>query len=372
MITLQGTPRVQGIAIAVAAVVDIRRGIDGVSPELLQSGIDALRKGLDPVDFPEAVVACDNLAFGGSFRVPGVRTIGIAVQSGGDSPGLEVDMPCVVEVENLLKSISDGDIMIIDGDKGIVHIDPDPPTLIHYQHILEKRVAPPRIFITSEHLPAKMQSGEVVNVYACVSNQAELTLALDAGADGFLVDVRGSEFEFGRLYPELLSMATGKPAAFAAEFAPRDLLHAAMRHAAPWQVTLLLSQDNVEESFNAAVAELEAVTTEAFLDDLQPPQIGMGVFASDPLSLVPDGLHDISWLFVDLRRFDFSGGADHLRAQALMWMNGRQPEQVVAVIGEYLEMIGVVVNAGARNVAVTPNMVTAAKYHIRSIGLEEA
>ena len=58
---------------------------------------------------------------------------GIAAQADVDIPGLPVEVPCVIGLPNLLRSISDGDILIVDGNRGVVFVNPDPETLIDYQ-----------------------------------------------------------------------------------------------------------------------------------------------------------------------------------------------------------------------------------------------
>ena len=125
MVTLEGRAGHEGVAVAVGAVVDAEIGIRGVSPVLLQEGIRAVMRPLPVEDCPEAIIACDDLAVGASLRIPGVVTVGIAAESG-DTAGLTVEVPCVVGVPDLLKSISEGDLLVVDGNKGIVCVDPDP------------------------------------------------------------------------------------------------------------------------------------------------------------------------------------------------------------------------------------------------------
>lgn len=372
MKTIEGTSRNLGMATAVAAVVDIKTGINGVSPALLQSGIDALRRGVPPEDYPEAVIACDNLAFGLSIRIPGVRTVALAVQSEHDAAGMEIDVPCVIGLPDLLRSIKDGDILIVDGNRGAVHIDPDPQTLVHYQQIEEQHEAPSRIFISAEHLPARTQSGEMVTVYAHVSDETELTTALDGGADGLIVDVRGREFECGDYYRTVLGLAAGKPVAFAVEFAPRDLLHAAARLAAHGQVTILLPPEDLQDRLAEAHQEVENAAMEAFLEDLSPPKVDFGVLV-DSAQYEPsaDGANDIR-LFIDARE---ATSDDDPLSETLHhvpeWIGLRNPGDVVVVLDTNLDIVRHCVRAGARAVSIASDRVGECKYAIRCIGEEE-
>ena len=73
MITLEGHAKQPGIAIAVAAVVDAKMGINAVSPALLMEGISALRGGLRPSDYPEVILICESLAVALNTRIPRAR-----------------------------------------------------------------------------------------------------------------------------------------------------------------------------------------------------------------------------------------------------------------------------------------------------------
>jgi len=269
MITIQGKARNDGIAIATAALVDARSGINAVSPALLQEGLNAIKRQLGPADYPEAVVACDTLAIGVSVRIPGVSAVGIAAQSEVDTPGLQVDLPCVIGLPDLLQSISHGDIIIVDGEKGVVYVDPDPQTLIRYQQLEDRRTSRSAVFVASEHIPARTQTGETVFVHALVCAESDLPQALDAGADALIV-----EYEAGGnldLYAATLRAAAGKPTAFETHVAELDFLRAVMQYAAPLQVSVLLPLAEHDALAAELMAALETCATEAFLRDLDPP-----------------------------------------------------------------------------------------------------
>lgn len=351
LITLDGTARYPGVAIAVAAVVDAKLGINGVSPALLQEGISALRNGLRAQDYPEAVMACDNVALGGVMRVPGVNTVAIAAESDCDPPGLPIEIPCVLGVADLLKSISEGDIVIVDGYKGVVHIDPDPGTLVHYQQAEEHRHIREKVFIASEHIPARTANGEIVFVYANLRDESELDAALDSGADGLVYDLRGDREDPSALCGHVLREAAGKPVVFIVEMGCEEILRAVMVYCTPGQVTL------VSESADLLVSQVETaldtIVLEALQLDVEPPEVNMGWIAP-----VGDAA-DCSPLVID----------------ASEWVDGfelpeSEVEPVVIARGE-ADAIETLVAAGVRRVAVEPASVGAVKYAVRSIGVED-
>lgn len=321
MTTLEGIARNPGIAIAVAACVDAKNGLNGVSRTLLQSGISSLMQNLPARDYPEAIIACDSLALGSVMRIPGITAIAIAAEAAADVPELAADVPCVIGVPDLLESIKEGDILIVDGYKGVVHIDPDPQMLIHYQQAEEQKHTREKVFITSEHIPARTQTGETVLVYANMTNDGDLETALENGADGLLVDVRQSPDNLESLCTRVLREVAGKPVTFVVDLHFEEILRATMMYCTPEQVTLV--SDNPDLLAAQVEVALDLITLEALQMDLEAPQV----------LICPDE---------------------------------------TPVVVESLPAIEESVRSGARIVAVQPKSVPEAKFTIRSMSLEDA
>lgn len=349
MITLDGIAKQPGVAIAVAAVVDEKNGINAVSHALLMDGISALRNGLRQPDYPEAVMACDKIALGATMRIPGINMVGIAAESDSDIPDLQVEVPCVIGVSELLSSINEGDILIVDGYKGVVHIDPDPLTLIHYQQAEEHRHLREKVFISFEHIPARTQSGETVYVYARMSDESQLALALSAGADGLMMDLRNNREDLGALSGCVLREAAGKPVTFVVEFGCEEILRAAMVYCTPGQVTL--ASENSDLLASQVESALDRVVLEALQLDVDPPQVNLGSFA------LPGGCAADTPVVIDCIEV-----ATDLPDVTV---------DTIVVIGRRIDTIGGLVNAGVRRVAVDPGVVSDAKYAILQIGLED-
>lgn len=364
MITIHGRAKNKGIAIAVAAVVDPVTGINGVSQSILQQGISALRQRLDPKDYPEVIIASYELTTGLAVKIPGVRTIGVAAQSEVDLPGLDVEVPCVIDLENLLPSITEGDILILDGNKGVVYIDPDPPTLIHYQQIEEHHVTRSKIFISSEHIPAKTQAGEIINVFAYATTEQGITKGLDDGADGLLIDLRETQLDTQSFYEQVYTQAAGKPVWFGVSYLSPELARMAAKHALPDQTTVLLHIENYGSLMEEAEAVMENVEVEAFLNDLDAPKLRFGLIASSEEYSKSGKTDDESPLALALNP---ETETDSLHK----WTDKMPTENVVIIIGNHIDMIPGIVESGGRCVAVDPELVSAAKYTIRSIGAQE-
>ncbi len=321
MITLEGIARNPGIAIAVAAVVDAKNGLNAVSHTLLKSGMSALMQNLPAKDYPEAILACDSLVIGSTTRIPGVQAVAIAAEAATDVPEFATDIPCVIGVADLVASINDGDILIVDGYKGVVHIDPEPQVLIHYQQAEQQRHSREKVFITSEHIPATTASGETVLVYTGLTGDVGLDAALANGADGLLVDLRNLNDDLSETCSRILREVAGKPVTFMVDFHLEEILRAVMLYCTPMQVTLV--SDNPQLLAAQVESALDVITLEALQMDLETPQVEVG---SDGAIKRVNALQDIEEL----------------------------------------------VTSGARAIAVEPESVAEAKLRIRSIGLEDA
>ncbi len=369
MITIQGKATKEGFAIATAAKVDTKNGINGVSPVLLQQGINALKRNLIPRDYPEAAMACDTLVMGMSLKIPGVNTVAIAAESDAQVPGLESSVPCVIGLTGLLDSLCDGDILIVDGNKGIVHIDPDPKTLAHYQQIEVAHEHAHKLFIASEHIPARTQTGEVVYIYGCVGSEAELLEALDGGADALCVDARDQRPD--EFYLAVLHAAAGKQVIFEVGWADDVLLRAVMNFAAPNQVSLVFPLVDFDMRSLEAQLVIQNLTEEALLRDIEPPQVLFGAFARDDEVLHGNNVEEPARQVIDLRKSSLVESADKLSDILPVWIGDRDAGDVVLVMGDRIRALENLIKAGARSIAIDPKLVGAAKFVVKSVGLEE-
>ena len=367
MITIEGKAKHEGIAVAVAAAVNSMTGINGVAPHILEDGIRSVKKGLIREDYPEVVVACDNIAMGISLRIPGINTIGIAAEADMDIPGLEADVPCVIGLPKLLELVSQGDLMVIDGNRGVVYIDPDPGILIDYQRMEDERMSRGKVFIASEHIPARTQTGETVYVYAHIANEGEVDQALDEGADGLMVDLRSADDDIVNYAKALIRAAPGKPIAFVVDFPVRDLLETAARYSAPGQATIMLPLSKFEylmPDIDPILADIE--------DDLDQARVNIGVVLSE--AEYDPNKFATCHVAIDLRKSPTlkEKKAPELGLRLKHLGCERDAEFVVLMIGNHIDAIEPLVRAGVRSVAVAPGKVEASKYAIRSMGIADA
>ena len=362
MITIEGNARQDGVATAVCAVVDTQNGINGISPTLLQEGIRSIKMGLLRQDYPEAVIVSDNLEMGLSARIPGINIIGVASESYEDMLDQQIAIPCVIGLPGLLESVNEGNIIIVDGNKGVVHIDPDPQTLIHYQELEERKISSHRIFVSSEHIPARTQTGHTVNVYAYITDESEVDGAMETGADGLIVDLRDFLGDPTQYCESILRTAAGLPIFFIMDLYVEEALRTAMWLGVSGQITLALSP----VSFDIRVNEIEPMLI-AMDNDPEATSINIGTilegdFQSEDIKAYP--------LLIDLRDSPLLSEPD-LEQQVNLWSGDMDDVLLVLILGDQISALEPLVNAGARCVAVAPNLISEAKYAIRSVGLED-
>ncbi len=96
--------------------------------------------------------------------------------------GLEI--PAVVGTGPFLTDVSGGDVVIIDGDQGLVILQPDEETLAHYQYEAEQNRTRAAQLETLRDLPAETVDGTRIELLANIEFPSEVLHCVERGADG--------------------------------------------------------------------------------------------------------------------------------------------------------------------------------------------
>ncbi len=130
-------------------------------------------------------------------------------------------IPAIVGLENASRSISTGDMVIIDGNRGVVVIDPDAETLMEYRAAARKIAAFEDTLGELKALPAVTRDGTAITLHANIEFPDEIREALENGAGGiglyrteflFLAsDVQPTEQEQYETYVEAIRNLDGRP-----------------------------------------------------------------------------------------------------------------------------------------------------------------
>lgn len=133
--------------------------------------------------------------------------------------GLEI--PAVVGTGPFLTDVSGGDVVIIDGDQGLVILHPDEETIARYRHEVEQRRTMAAQLESLRDLPAETSDGVRVQLDGNIEFPHEVGHCLERGADGiglyrteFLylgADTEPDEETHYRAYAEVVQAMAGRP-----------------------------------------------------------------------------------------------------------------------------------------------------------------
>ena len=124
---------------------------------------------------------------------------GIALQSGGVTSHAAIlarsfEIPTVVGVEHLMESVVEGDHLVLDGNSGLIYVNPGSDVEKDYQGLLKRYEAFKRELVEADHEPGGTRDGHRVMMLANIALLADVHLALRYGAEG--IGLLRSEFSF--------------------------------------------------------------------------------------------------------------------------------------------------------------------------------
>jgi phosphotransferase system enzyme I (PtsI) len=132
-----------------------------------------------------------------------------------------LEIPAVVGTGPFLTDVSGGDLVIIDGDQGLVILHPDEETIARYRHEVEERRTMAARLATLRDLPAETADGVRIQLMGNIEFPHEVVHCVERGADGiglyrteFLYlgsDVEPDEEAHYQAYAEVLQAMGNRP-----------------------------------------------------------------------------------------------------------------------------------------------------------------
>jgi hypothetical protein len=182
----------------------------------------------------DVVLVVERYAVAAGATVPWGRTVGVVCEQ--PDPVYSPGLPVVTGVPDARQAIADDSLVLIDGDRGVVLVDPDLAAIAAFQAEGERIAPRRRLHLDFSHQPARTASGRAIHVAALVRSAEEAAAASETGGDSlFLKDARSAgEFEADQT-DFLLRMgaaANGKPITIAGDLltiSAESLLRAAAR-----------------------------------------------------------------------------------------------------------------------------------------------
>jgi phosphotransferase system enzyme I (PtsI) len=158
------------------------------------SSLDLVGQSAEPL-----VVVAHDISPADMIRLRGGRFAGFATDLGGPTSHTAIvarsmDVPAVVGLGEVRSLVRDGDVVVVDGVRGTVIVNPSALALEQYR-ALQKRYAEERLVLAQlKDVPAETQDGIVISLQANIELPDEAEIALANGATG--IGLFRSEFLF--------------------------------------------------------------------------------------------------------------------------------------------------------------------------------
>ena len=146
------------------------------------------REDLDHLTAPVLVLA-RNLTPSETARLNRQFVLGFATEVGGHTSHTAIlagalEIPAVVGLGTFLSKISGGELIVIDGDQGLLIIDPDDDTLMKYKESQEKNRLSEKKRESIQNLPPETTDGTRIKIFGNVEFPEEAKVCQKRKADG--------------------------------------------------------------------------------------------------------------------------------------------------------------------------------------------
>ncbi|MFH1854375.1 MAG: phosphoenolpyruvate--protein phosphotransferase [Candidatus Omnitrophota bacterium] len=162
--------------------------IDDVGKRVLRNLLGAKEKTLSELKQRVIVVAYD-LSPSDTATMHKKNVMGFITDIGGRTSHTAImakslEIPAVVGLEKATTKIKAGDMLIVDGNYGIVIVNPDPRTLKKYQAKQHQFVKFEKTLVSLKHEPAQTLDGHRIEISANIELPEEIDSVISHGAEG--------------------------------------------------------------------------------------------------------------------------------------------------------------------------------------------
>jgi phosphotransferase system enzyme I (PtsI) len=156
------------------------------------------RLSLNTID-KEVILVSPNLLPSETVLLDPTKVRGIALDAGGRTSHTAIlarsfGIPAVLGLRDLCRTVKPEDLLIVDGDSGIVIVDPDKETLLQYRAKLGELEKQEHQLIGLRELPAESLDGYRISLMANIERPEEIETVLNSNAEG--IGLFRSEFLF--------------------------------------------------------------------------------------------------------------------------------------------------------------------------------
>lgn len=148
---------------------------------------------------PDAIVIAHDLSPADTAMLYRAAVAGIATDVGGKTSHTAIvargyDTPAVVGTEDLTLNVGRDDLVIVDGTRGIVIVNPDPETVTCYRELARAEIAAGIVRMSRSLEPAVTKDGTAIAMMANLDHREEAISAIAHGAQG--VGLFRTEYHF--------------------------------------------------------------------------------------------------------------------------------------------------------------------------------
>jgi phosphoenolpyruvate-protein phosphotransferase (PTS system enzyme I) len=164
------------------------KDVHDVERQLLRRLIGAKRHDLTSLNTDVVVIAHDMLP-SQTATVDKQHVKGFATDAGGRTSHTAIvaramGIPAVVGLGDITAEVNSGDLVILDGNHGVVIINPDEATLVEHRESERRRVQVESDLAQLQDLPAQTLDGHMISLQANIEFPSEVDDALGKGAEG--------------------------------------------------------------------------------------------------------------------------------------------------------------------------------------------
>jgi len=154
----------------------------------------------------DVIVVSHNLNPSDTASLNTDHVVGFVTDVGGETShtailALSLEVPAVLGLHNISEEVATGDVLVVDGEEGSVHVDPSPEVVSMYYGRRREVQERENRYLASREEPAVTLDGVEVALRANLELPAELESVLEYGARG--IGLYRSEFLFVEKSPDL-------------------------------------------------------------------------------------------------------------------------------------------------------------------------
>jgi len=162
--------------------------IQDIKNRIISKLLQIEEKDLSKIE-PATIIVTQELTTSDTAKINMKNVSGIISEIGGTNSHVSIiarnkQIPMIIRVKNVIEQIKDGDVVVINGETGEIHINPSIEEMAHYQKLQKQDEEEKQGLEKFKNVIAKTQDGYQVEVSSNIGKTSDLEDVLKFGADG--------------------------------------------------------------------------------------------------------------------------------------------------------------------------------------------